>query len=51
MPSIKTNLAKPNKKTQLQDEITWLKNMEQDKGWKVTERILLLSAEFLKVEE
>ena len=47
----KTNLAKLNKKIQLQEEITWLKNIERDKGWKVTEWILLLSTELLKVEE
>ena len=47
----KTNIAKLNKKNHLQDEIKWLKHMEQEKGWKVTQQILLLSEELLKVEE
>ena len=35
----------------LQEEIEALKRMEKDKGWQVTNQILLLSAELLKVED
>ena len=39
------------KKILLQEEIKALKRMEKDKGWQVTDQILLLSAELLKVED
>ena len=47
----KNNLAKLHRKIQIQEEIEWLKRMEQNNGWSVNERILSLSAELLKVEE
>ena len=45
------NIDKLHKKLQIMDEIEWLRFMERDKGWSVNERILLLSAELLKVED
>ena len=33
------------------EEIEALKRMEKDKGWQVTNQILLLSAELLKVKD
>ena len=35
----------------MQEEIEAIKRMEKDNGWSVIERILLLSAELLKVED
>ena len=46
-----TNIIKLNRKIKLQDEIKWLKYMELEKGWKVTQQILLLSAELLVIEK
>ena len=47
----KENLAKLHKKIQIQEEIGWLKEMEQGNGWSVNDRILTLSAELLNVED
>ena len=40
-----------NKKISLQEGIETLKSMEKDNSWPVTERVLLLSAVLLKVED
>ena len=48
---IKRNLDLLNRRISLQEEIKALKRMEMDLKWSVTERILLLSAELLKVED
>ena len=44
-------MAKLQKKENLENEINWLKNMEEEKNWDVNQKILTLFSEILTVKE